>query len=179
MGIDKGNNNASILYYDSVFGVHYPGISGQEGGGNEVHLLYEVQGTPSIVVIMPDHQIVYKQIYPPTQNNVTDSIFTAGGIMQPCMTAIGELSLDEIMTISPNPASGLVNIRLQIPSEMNLTATIRDLPGMTVWKSNPSFYTPGIHDISVVLRDITAGIYYVSLTENERVIAAKKLIVIQ
>jgi len=66
MGIDKGNTNQDVIYFDSTYGIQYPGISGQDGGGNEVHLLYEIQATPTVVVIQPDKAIAVKQIWPPS-----------------------------------------------------------------------------------------------------------------
>ena len=86
MGIDKGNTNEDIIYFDSVYGIQYPNISGNDGGGNQVHLTYDIQATPTMVIIDPDRSILTKQIYPPSFNSVVDSILIAGGVQQACLT---------------------------------------------------------------------------------------------
>ncbi len=85
MGIDKGNTNQEVMAFDSTYGIQYPGVSGQDGNGNQVHLMYQVQATPAVIVIQPDRYISVKQIWLPTYTNIVDSITDAGGVPQECL----------------------------------------------------------------------------------------------
>lgn len=102
LGIDKGNTNAAVLQFDSIYNVHYPSASGNQGNGNIVHWDYNIQATPSVVVINPDKSIAVKQIFPPTTENLIDSVSMAGGIQQACLTLVEESGTNEI-SLFPNP----------------------------------------------------------------------------
>jgi len=176
LGIDKGNTNASIIYYDSVYGVHYPGISGQQGGGNEVHLLYEVQATPSIVVITPDHLIAFKQIWPPSENNVSDSVSSAGGIFQQCTTTLADVDVEEIVSVFPNPVSDYVTISINPAIGGKFEIKIFNVFGMLVWESG-SVYQSGNVLLKADLSKETEGCYIIRAISDDHVLATKKIVV--
>lgn len=178
IGIDKGNTNANIIYYDSVYGVHYPGISGQQGGGNEVHLLYEVQATPSIIVITPDHLIAVKQIWPPSENNVVDSVLAAGGIFQQCTTTLSEVIDEEIVSVSPNPVSDFTTINFNLKEGKQIEIEIFNVYGLEVWKSEPVYYPSGKAFIKADLAKESAGCYFVQVIADHQVLVTKKLVVL-
>jgi hypothetical protein len=177
MGIDKGNTNANVIYYDSVYGIHYPGISGQEGGGNEVHLLYEVQATPSIVVITPDHLIAYNQIWPPTETNVTDSVQAAGGIFLQCTTHLSEVNKDEIISVSPNPVADYATINLNQANGRKTEIKIFNVFGMMVWESG-SIYQSGNTVLKADLSKEREGCYIIRAISDDQVLVTKKIVVL-
>jgi hypothetical protein len=177
MGIDKGNSNAVVINYDTVFGVHYPSVSGQEGGGNQVHLTYEIQGTPTIVIITPNHVIKVKQIYPPSTAKVVDSVMNAGGILMDCTTGFEEMILEDSFTLAPNPASDRINVNLNLISGKELEFRIFDNMGMLVRSLPPSNYPQGQYRVPVNLQGLKKGLYFIQVTDEKQVLVTKKLVV--
>jgi len=176
MGIDKGNTNANVIYFDSVAGIQYPGISGTEGGGNAVHLVYNVQATPTIVVITPDKLIAVKQIYPPNTQNVVDSVQSAGGILQPCITSIPENDSRDLITIGPNPVKTKAYINLHIIEAGDIELSIYNLTGQKVLDNGPAYYYPGDYTITADLTGKPKGFYFVQLKDKSGKIKTKKII---
>lgn len=176
MSIDKGNTNASVIYYDSVFGMHLPSFSGQEGGGNLVHFQYNVEATPTTIIINPDRSIVVKQIYPPSQINLTDSITEQGGVFQECMTNIDEETFADILLIRPNPVHDNVNIHLNLKSTSDIELLVYDLSGRIVWQSTPERFNPGQFSLPFNLSDVEKGFYLVLLKLDGEDVAIRKLI---
>jgi len=176
MGIDKGNTNAVVMEYDSILGVHLPSISGQEGGGNQVHLLYEVQATPTTIVIQPDGYIVVPQIYPPTFNGVVDSVTNAGGIPQECFTSVENYIEEEQISIVPNPVHTFANIILDLKSDCYLEIRIYNLTGQVVSRIDNRYYSAGKNTVKADLSGEPEGFYFVQALEGNNVITTKKLI---
>ncbi len=143
IGIDKGNTNEDVIYFDSTYGVQYPGISGQDGGGNQVHLLYEVQATPCIVVIQPNRVIDVKQVWLPTTTNIVDSVTNVGGILQSCLTNIQISKTEEILTIGPNPVKDIAYLHLNILEEKEISIQIFNLTGRKIMDYQPVYYPAG------------------------------------
>lgn len=155
LGIDKGNTNASVHAFDSIYGVHFPSASGQEGGGNIVHLGWEIQATPSVVVVRPDRVIAVKQIYPPSFNNLIDSITFAGGIQQSCITKVTENSETGNYSIIPNPVRN--ELYLSGPGEW-ARISIYNRAGEPVKKTLKSNRNT---KITIDVRDLPGGLYFV------------------
>ncbi len=177
MGIDKGNTNEDVVYFDETYGIEYPGVSGQDGGGNEVHLLYEVQATPSVVVIQPDRLITVKQIWPPNFNNVVDSVSTSGGIQQNCMiTSVQESQTEEMLTIGPNPVKDYAYLHLNLLEEKEIELYIYNLTGKKIMEFKPTNYTIGKYYIKADFSNEPEGFYFVQAVEKGKVVSTKKLI---
>jgi len=179
MGIDKGNTNEDVIYFDSTYGIQYPGVSGQDGGGNEVHLLYEVQATPSVVVIQPDKVIAVKQIWPPNTNNLVDSISSAGGILQACITNIQVNYSEEILTIGPNPVKDYAYLHLILMEEKEIEIYVYNLTGGKIMEFKPTYYPAGKYYVKADFTHEPQGFYFVQVLEKGKVITTKKLVLTQ
>ena len=177
MGIDKGNTNEDVLVFDSIYGIHYPGVSGQDGGGNAVHFTYNIQGTPSIVIITPDKVIATHQINPPNTNNVVDSVLQAGGILQSCVNNLDKRNKkEEILTIGPNPARNFISLTINLKRRRHLEVNILDLSGQKVVDFNQHPYQSGQHVVNFDVSRLPEGFYFVQIVENDQVITTKKLV---
>jgi len=177
MGIDKGNTNADVIYFDSTYGIQYPGISGQDGGGNEVHLLYEVQATPSLVIIQPDKTIAVKQVFPPSFDNVVDSVSVAGGVQQACLTALNETIKEDEFTIGPNPVRDLAYLHFNLEFDAEIEVQIYNITGQMVMEFEPKTYTSGKFYLKADFTQQQEGFYFVQLLQNKQIVATKKLVV--
>ncbi len=174
IGIDKGNTNKNVQYFDSVYGITYPDVSGQDGGGNPVHMAYSIQGTPTLSVILPDRYIAVKQIFPPSYENLIDSIVGAGGSL---ITSVDENIVNEdILVLSPNPAGTFVNLNFNIEKERTLQVEIFNLLGVKVFGTKPEFYKAGKIVKKVDLSYLPRGPYIVRLLDGNNQLSIKKLI---
>lgn len=175
LGIDKGNTNKNVEYFDSVYGITYPDVSGQDGGGNQVHMAYSIQGTPTLAIIMPNRYIPVKQIYPPSTENLIDSIVSVGGTL---ITAVAEQDVnDNIMVISPNPATSFANLNFDLSRERILKVEIFNLLGMKVFEAVPELYPAGKFKKRVDLSSLPKGPYFVRLLDGNEQLQIKKLII--
>ena len=180
MGIDKGNTNYDVKVFDSIYGIHYPGVSGQGGGGNEVHFTYNIQATPTVVVITPDKLIATHQIFPPNTSNVVDSVLNAGGILQACITHIPAIINEKhILAIGPNPVMNYAYLTLHLEKSRYLEINILNLTGQSVVDYNPVFYESGTHLLKADLSGLPEGFYFVQIRENDQVISTRKLILVK
>jgi hypothetical protein len=176
LGIDKGSTNANVIYYDSVYGIQYPTVSGQQGGGNPVHLTYEIQGTPTVIVITPDHVIAVKQIFPPATAKVVDSVMNAGGLLQDCTTEIAEIVPNERFTLLPNPAIDRSYLSFKLVIRNELEVKIFDAMGCMVRKFPLASYAEGDHHLQIDLKGLREGLYYIHITDSIHILTVKKLI---
>jgi len=179
LGIDKGNTNNDVMVFDSIYGIQYPGVSGQGGGGNEVHLTYNIQATPTVVVITPDKLIATHQIFPPNTSNIVDSVSNAGGILQACITDIpGIHKREEILAIGPNPVRNYAYLTLHLEGSRYLEVSVLNLTGQKVADFGPQFYESGTHLLKADLSGQSEGFYFVRIRENDQVFSTKKLILV-
>lgn len=179
IGIDKGNTNEDVIYFDSIAGIEYPSFSGQDGSGNEVHLAYEVQATPSVIVIRPDRVISVKQVWLPNTTNIVDSISNVGGILQSCLTNISLNHTEELLTIGPNPVKDYANLQLNFKEEKDILIHVFNLTGKKIMEFKPLLNTIGKYTLKADFTKEPEGFYFVQVIEKGRVIATKKLILIK
>jgi len=84
LGINWGSNNDEVRLFDSLWGAHYPAVSGQQGGGNAVVDMYQVQSYPTVILIAPDRTILNNHIWPPSSDILNAEILAAGGVPMQC-----------------------------------------------------------------------------------------------
>ena len=63
MEIASGDSDAACINWVNNYGVEYPTISGV-GGGTAICNQYHITAFPTVILIMPDHSIVIKDLYP-------------------------------------------------------------------------------------------------------------------
>lgn len=178
MGIDKGNYNDDVIYFNNLYGIEYPSASGMEGGGNEAHMLYDLQGTPSVVVIAPDRTILVHQIFPPSSDNIIAAVEGAGGIPQSCITSVNTVvDIGDDRGFYPNPASDFIHYDLKLDEPGEIAMEIIDLTGKTVMQSAPRIYREGIPEISLQVKDLPNGMYIARLKGNGKLFHTSKIII--
>jgi hypothetical protein len=176
MGIDKGNTNNNVHNFDSIYGIQYPSISGQEGGGNDIHLAYNIQATPTVAVILPDRFIAVKQIYPPNTINLTSNVTSWGGILQECMTTQDENYPEIEFSIIPNPATHYFYINLNLSNAGMIGIRIVNTMGTVIRQIDQQFYRQGNHFIKSDVTDLPKGLYFVHFYNRNTLKTEKVLI---
>ena len=179
LGIDKGSFNVDVMLFDSIYGVHYPGVSGMEGNGNAVHLMYNVLSTPTIVVITPDKLIATHQIWPPTTASVVDSVSAAGGVVQDCLTRVsGNPVSQKIIAIHPNPVKEIATLYIHPGKKRELEIKIRNALGQVVARLGPSPLEANRNKRMIDLSGQPRGMYLVQVLENGRAIQTEKMVLL-
>ncbi len=133
LAIDNGNNNAQCEAFDEQFGVHYPTISGTEGGGNAVCAAYSIGAYPTIILIAPNHEIVVQDIWPiSTAQTIINILETHGLTEQDCDIAVDETAVVKF-DVFPNPSHGIFNITNHQTDAYDIK--VYDISGKMVFES--------------------------------------------
>lgn len=173
LGISKGDDNAMVAHFDSVFGITYPSVSGSQGGGNGIHTQFNILGTPTVIVIKPDREISAKHIWEPITANINDAVLNAGGIMVGFEEYI---AYSENLSVFPNPALSGTNIHF-ISSGNLYSILLFDITGKAMLSIPASYFPAGIQSIRLDLSEIPEGIYLLGL-ESQGVVVGKHKVVI-
>lgn len=177
MAVDHWHNDGGLVDFDETYGVTFPSASGNQGGGNEVFDLYGIVGTPTTVIIAPDKEILIKQLYPPSTQNVTDSLLSFGGVLMECSNGIGESAIFDKFDIYPNPARSNLNIEFNISNQENLIFEILDLLGQQVYLSSKETYQFGTASLNIDVSKFHNGLYILNVYADGKYISSEKIIV--
>ncbi len=169
VGINYNSDNQGVRIFDSTFNITLPSASGIEGGGNAVYEAYQISAYPTVIVITPDRQIVEQFIWEPTEENITNAVVEAGGLL----VGNQELSADYI-DIYPNPAHQEISIQISHDFTSEMHFAIFDLRGKKIKSGlipenkNPIF--------KLLVSDVENGLYLLRL-ESENQILTKKVFI--
>ena len=178
LGINWGSNNASVHTFDSIYGAHFPAVSGTQGGGNRVVDSFQIVSYPTVILIAPDRQILEQYIWPPSQHQLDSILLAHGGLIQPCSVGYDEYSLPETelpLSVWPNPAAGTVNIGAHAGQgvEVSIITFQGKLIGNYQWNENSFnqvFRKKEIYGLST-------GFFLVLLKKDGIIVATHKLVV--
>lgn len=81
MEIATGDSDAACLNWVNTYGVEYPTISGQ-AGGTGICSQYGIGQYPTVILIMPDHQIVIQDLWPINNAQTVINQLEAHGLQQ-------------------------------------------------------------------------------------------------
>ena len=152
--IDVGHTNADVAAFDQTYGVTIPSASGMEGGGNLAHQLFQIQATPSVVLIAPDSAILNPMIWPPTTQNIDAALALAG------LFPIGlpDNASEPFLNLYPNPVTDYLMVNYETYSGTT-TLSVYDLTG------RPVITTLFNEEIALDLNNFAPGIYFLVLVE--------------
>ena len=176
MGINWGNDNQGVYEFDSVFGLTYPTASGSQGGGNLVFNEYNILSYPTVIVITPDHQIVEQYIWVPDEDNITQAVLNAGGIIVD-VDEHNELESDKV-TIFPQPASGYLQVNSDFGASANVTFRLLDMAGHNLITRQTFLSVGENHNIELDIIGIPNGAYVLIIEGESGFYVRKKVIVV-
>lgn len=174
IGINYGEDNASIREFDSLFSLSYPSVSGIQGGGDYVYADYQIEAYPTVIVITPDQQIVEQFLWPPSFDNIVDAVLEAGGLY------VGTREKQKFSTrakIYPNPASTESVLELSLDHPANLQYQIIDLMGAVVYQSEKTSENKTTELFNIPVGKLQNGLYFVRILANEKAIYTKQFVV--
>lgn len=114
------DSNADCIEYDETYGVEYPTLSGNEGGGSGIASKYQITSYPTVILIAPNHDIIEQHIWPIEDvDDVNTPILNAGCEFNECETGTQE-NIYPFVKVYPNPANGPFYIEFKKPGEANI-----------------------------------------------------------
>lgn len=169
MSIDHGHTNEQVIDFEEEHNMTLPACSGLDGNGNEAFEAFEITGTPTYVVIAPDHEILEQQIWPPVTDSLNAALLEAGGIMSSCATGLAEASKISESLIYPNPARESFSIQKDRVDRKMERVEIHNIKGTLVQsqKIKPK----------ISCEDLKPGMYFVSIFADDSIIHREKIII--
>jgi hypothetical protein len=79
----------------------------------------------------------------------------------------------------PNPFNSVSDINYELKEKTQVSLSVYDVTGKKVAEENEGTQTSGLHVIKFSASNLSAGVYYYSLTVGTNVTASKKMIVIK
>lgn len=174
MGLNWGGDNNEVIEFDSVFGLTFPSVSGNQGGANLVYEAYNIQSYPSIVVITPDHQIFEQQVWVPDEANITQAVLNAGGLFVGVEHQAEKL---DNIRIYPQPARDFIRVSLNVATGSNLTFNLYQLTGKMISTQHYRCNEAGENQFNFQLPDVKNGIYILKITDDNGSVTRKVSIV--
>ena len=164
ISIDYGDDNAGVEYFDSLYNISIPSVSGTQGGGKEVHNTYMIQSTPTVIIIAPDRVIVEHHIWEPTQANINAAIVAAGG----SMVGVNEpgQSTSEDLKVYPNPSSGRLNVEIEVEEASLFRMDTYNILGTPVHQGQEVYLSPGSAMLRADLTSLPKGTYVIRLLKD-------------
>ena len=165
-----------------VHAVDFPCVSGLEGLGNEINNQYDIASYITVLVIMPDRQIVGQFYEPdnyPTQDTINNLLLSLGAEMLDCNVGVVDNTIDtseqNTLQINPNPigekAEAIINIEKSGLYEIRI---FNNFGAITQTISTP--LTKGENTINLDFSLFSSGIYYISLKGENQIQINKKIL---
>ncbi|MCF8349188.1 MAG: redoxin domain-containing protein [Bacteroidales bacterium] len=176
MGINWGNDNQGVYEFDSVFGLTYPTASGSQGGGNLVFNDYNILSYPTVVVITPDHQIVEQYIWVPDEDNITQAVLNAGGIIVG-VDKLNESESDKVM-VFPQPAFDYLHVNSGFGASANVTLKLLNLAGQNLITHQAFLPAGENHDLVLDIGGVPNGAYVLVIEGDSGFHVHKKVMVV-
>ena len=154
MEITPNGHDDDCQAWVEQFGVQFPTIS-RDGGGNDIVQAIPVGLYPTIMLIRPNHEIAFRDIYPPTYEYIAQALDGENYEQYYCLAGMDENSTT--CTLFPNPA----NERVTLTGEQLGTVSVYNALGQKV----EEFHVEG-SELSINTSSYENGIYVVKAGEK-------------
>jgi thiol-disulfide isomerase/thioredoxin len=169
LGMNWGSNNDEVRIFDSLWGAHYPSVSGLQGGGNGVVDNYQVLSYPTVAIITPDRLIANHLIWPPAYDSIVQEVLASGGIP-------GQCTVSNSYVTEENPmlrilSSGELFFDKNMLEGKNTTLTIYSVTGVRIMDVELQ------HTVSGIIKlPLETGVYIGVFRINNRFKTIKMII---
>lgn len=167
LGINWGSDNDLVREFDSLWGAHYPSVSGLQGNGNKVVEDYQVLSYPTVILITPDQLILHNYIWPPSFDTLVNLITQAGGIENECTVSTDLIEIPPVSYLTMT-SSGEIRVNLEGSKITNARLELYTIDGKLLWQK-------AIDGKGVYIQSLPSGkgIYIARLIEGSQVYTAK------
>jgi len=143
----------------------------KNASGNYLHLLYQLDNEPGTIVLHSN---------PADYNEIRYGIINKAAVLagtancQMGVIGVNEIANDQFGVINnfPNPTSGITYFNLNVRESKNLTLTIFNSLGQTVYTYSNK-YSVGNHTLSVDASKFASGIYSYSISSGDAAVSGK------
>ena len=171
--IDKGHTNDEVIAFDEEYGISMPSASGLEGGGNLTHLAYEIQATPSVILIAPDYSIVEQMIWLPTTENIDNALLAVGLTM----VGLDAPHVDLETHVFPNPATGTAVLSINTPRKEEMEVSIYSLSGQRLNYRTIMHEGNGNMRFPLDIDGFLPGVYVVNVNRASGALRSQRIII--
>ncbi len=169
--IYRGPSLNALTLIDSVSGSSLSYLDNAPPAGS-IYLVEAVNPSSSCV---PTHRFISKS----HGSNINTSVsLSNGGVPHKPVGLVDIVSLVNSMLISPNPANGLVAVSYSLLKDENVSISIIDEFGRTVYDKQLSNQHAGTSKQAIDIGNIAEGIYSLRIIANDGIMV-KKLIVLK
>lgn len=84
-------------------------------------------------------------------------------------------SLQKVSNVFPNPVTESAFIEIEVKESSNVSITLRNSVGYAIYQETTN-YNPGLHRISITMRDLPGGIYLIDIRSEDGTRIVKKLV---
>jgi len=169
LGINWGSNNDEVRVFDSIWGAHYPSVSGLQGGGDNVVDSFQVLSYPTVAIITPDHQIAVHYIWPPSFDSIQFHVLASGGIPSQCTISARSLSPENPIEVNVLP-SGELAINASGLSGKELLLSVYSITGQLI---NETTFSGGI---SIPI-NYNKGVFLGLIKQDNKILGRFKFII--
>ena len=171
IGIDQGDTDAEVIAFHNTYGVHYPCVSGTQGGGDAVCSSYGITAYPTVILIAPDHAIIDNDIWPINSMTDINNVLTPAGCVPKTCPGLGietGAAVAGIRAVYPNPANQKAFVCLSLNEDQEVSILLTDMSGRTISMLPATFPGAGEHTLSLDVADVPAGLYLVHVVAGNR-----------
>jgi len=173
LGINLDNTDGEVIAFENEYAIHYPNVSGVDGGGNNIVELYQVIAFPTIILIAPDKSIPKQDMWPLTAVNIIDETMSVGLDTAACPSLfVNNIHHNDEFFIYPNPANDFINIA-NTSNFPHLFLTVYDFTGRIV-------HTQALKEKSkerIIVNNLTSGLYLFQIKSASNLILNEKIII--
>lgn len=167
LAIERGHNDAETFKFCDDYNMTFPSSSGNEGGGNQAHINYNISYTPYKIIISNNYEIVSDNPYGfnETAEKLKDTLLTFGLNMQACQgndfMFYSLISEKDSIVGEIDAASKTISVNFPLGTDLtSLTANFRNAVNSTIKIDN-------VNQISgETVNDFTSSVVYKITSET-------------
>lgn len=179
LGIESLHSDEDVKTFDELHGIEFPSASGLGGGGLELFTTYNIQSTPTLVIVAPDGTILEQQIWGPTSDVIEAKLKQHGGLEQECAQSVDlKLFRSESLMMFPNPAIDEALVSFDLLEDASLSIKLANVSGETVLSYPYETYYAGNNTIRLMISELPAGFYMLLLSNEKGTIAGSSKLII-
>lgn len=170
IGINWGSDNDDVRIFDSLWGAHYPSVSGLQGGGNRVVDSFQVQSYPTVAIITPDHLIANHWIWPPAYDSIVQEVILNGGLPAQCTVSTNNIPEEDSFIRILSTGELLID-----PGRFNggeMVLSIYSVTGMQLYEIQIVE-----NNLKIINLALKKGLYLGVLKSNNKLLGTVKVII--
>ncbi|MCW3122676.1 MAG: hypothetical protein JWQ38_2168 [Flavipsychrobacter sp.] len=157
-----------------VAGTPFPMMDPSGAALNDFLSYYNVTAYPTLYMICPDRKIYSDTLNKGNKPSVATWEYVANMCSPVSVTTIEESAL---LHLYPNPATGCMNIAMQLKTATDVTVTVTDIAGSTANQKTFSNLNSGANSLQYDVSKLRAGMYIATITTGNGSCEKRKIMI--